>query len=27
MNLQEKMFALVDEYHQRGLSVKVFLFD
>ena len=24
MSLQEKMFALVDEYHQSGLSAKVF---
>lgn len=24
MSPQEKMFALVDEYHQSGLSAKVF---
>jgi len=24
MSLQEKMFALVEEYHQSGLSAKVF---
>jgi len=24
MSLQEKMFALVDEYHQSGLSAKLF---
>jgi len=24
MSLQKKMFALVDEYHQSGLSTKVF---
>jgi len=24
MSLQDKMFALVEEYHQSGLSAKVF---